>query len=83
MPPARDTSAHRTLSEKPPLLDTQGQYVGPGMTGAPKQKVLTDYDNNPIVPVVKEGAGESSLSAQPADKEKAKRLKTKHAPKPD
>ena len=81
-PPARDTSAHRGLSEKPPLLDTQGQYVAPGMTGAPKQKVLTDYDNNVIQPRVEEKAP-TSLSAQPVDPKDAKRIKMKRPPKRD
>lgn len=44
---ARDTTP-AGLSEQPPLLDTQGAYVAPGMTGAPKQDVLTDYRNRPI-----------------------------------
>ncbi len=44
---ATDTVSAK-LNEEPPLVDTQGAYVAPGMTGAPKQDVLTDYRNRPI-----------------------------------
>ena len=81
-PPARDTSTHRGLSEKPPLLKTQGEYAAPGMSGAPKQKVLTDYDNKVIRPAVEEKAP-TSLSSQPVDPKDAKRIKMKRPPKRD
>ena len=80
--PARDTSAHRGASEKPPLLKTQGEYAAPGMTGAPKQQVMTDYQNKPIRPAVEEKAP-TSLSSQPVDPKDAKRLKMKRPPKRD
>lgn len=44
---ATDTVSAK-LDEEPPLVDTQGAYVAPGMTGAPRQDVLTDYRNRPI-----------------------------------
>ena len=81
-PPARDTSTHRGISEKPPLLKTQGEYAAPGMTGAPKQRVLTDYDNKQIRPAVEEKA-QTSLSSRPVDPKDAKRIKMKRPPKRD
>ena len=80
--PARDTAAQRSTAEKPPVLKTQGEYAAPGMTGAPKQQVLTDYDNQPIRPAVKEKA-QTSLSTQPVDPKDAKPLKMKRPPKRD
>lgn len=78
--PARDTSSRTSLSKKAPLGDSQGEYVAPGMTGAPKQKEVTDYDNKAIQPGAKE-KNQTSLSAQPADQVKAKKIKTRRPPK--
>lgn len=32
----------------PATTDVEGIYVAPGMTGAPRQEVTTDYNNHPI-----------------------------------
>jgi hypothetical protein len=42
--------------------DGQGEYVAPGMSGAPDEKVSTDYNNRPLK---KPATGTSTLSSQP------------------
>ncbi|WP_019948190.1 hypothetical protein [Hymenobacter aerophilus] len=41
----------------------EGIYVAPGMTGAPKQQVMTDYDNNPLKKATPAKRKSSTLSA--------------------
>jgi|GEM_PF-6133328 len=50
-----------------PTSDGQGEYVAPGMTGAPDDKVTTDYENRPLK---KPAANTSTMSSQPAPKKK-------------
>lgn len=71
--PAKSRAAARDTT-------VEGIYVAPNMTGAPKQQVTTDYDNNPISPAQEEKA--TTLSATP-DPVKAKKLKTRRPPKRD
>lgn len=40
----------------------KGIYVAPGMTGAPKQRVMTDYDNNPLPGVTNDQPAATTLS---------------------
>ncbi|WP_426489915.1 hypothetical protein [Hymenobacter sp. 102] len=42
--------------------DGQGEYVAPDMTGAPNDRVTTDYSNRPLK---KSAKGTSTLSSQP------------------
>lgn len=42
--------------------DGQGEYVAPGMSGAPDEKVTTDYNNRPLK---KPATGTSTMSSQP------------------
>lgn len=69
--PAKSRAAARDTA-------VEGIYVAPNMTGAPKQKVTTDYDNQPISPATEEKA--TTLSAHP-DAVKAKKIKTRRPPK--
>lgn len=73
MPPARKapaTSAAKPAPQPKPAASTksssqddgQGEYVAPGMTGAPDDKVTTDYNNRPLR---KPAANTSTMSSQP------------------
>jgi len=42
-----------------PLMETQGEYVAPGMSGAPRTRVDTDYEGRPE----KKTTGSSTLSS--------------------
>ncbi|RSK43746.1 hypothetical protein [Hymenobacter rigui] len=45
-----------------PASGGQGEYVAPDMTGAPDDRVTTDYSNRPLK---KPAKGTSTLSSQP------------------
>ena len=80
LPASAQTSRPAKSSAAAPDTTVEGIYVVPNMSGAPKQKVTTDYDNQPISPAAKEKG--TSLSANP-DPVKAKTLKTRRPPKRD
>ncbi|MBO0360291.1 hypothetical protein J0X19_20190 [Hymenobacter sp. BT186] len=60
------TSATARPQPAPPATksatDGQGEYVAPGMSGAPDEKVTTDYNNQPLK---KPATGTSTMSSQP------------------
>ncbi|WP_143069848.1 hypothetical protein [Hymenobacter actinosclerus] len=65
-------TAQTTQPESQPLkpvppaatADTvEGTYVAPGMTGAPKQQVTTDYSNRPLKKAAPAKTNSSTLSA--------------------
>ncbi|MDU0370644.1 hypothetical protein ACFPAF_09595 [Hymenobacter endophyticus] len=68
--PTRKPAPARTAAPAPrpqptpakPASDGQGEYVAPDMTGAPNDRVTTDYSNRPFR---KPAKGTSTLSSQP------------------
>ncbi|MCA8832475.1 hypothetical protein [Hymenobacter pini] len=63
--PARPRTAAPAPRPQPaptkPTSDGQGEYVAPDMTGAPDDRVTTDYSNRPLK---KPATGTSTLSSQ-------------------
>lgn len=55
------TPAPATDPKMEPLMESQGESVAPGMSGAPPTRVTTDYEGRPE----KKATGGSSLSSQP------------------
>ncbi|WP_126546694.1 hypothetical protein [Hymenobacter amundsenii] len=51
----------------------EGIYVAPGMTGAPKQRVTTDYDNQPLKSVKAARSKASTLSSEPPKRSRKQR----------
>ncbi|SDY21764.1 hypothetical protein [Hymenobacter psychrophilus] len=45
---AQTTEVETHLAPSDTTNRVEGIYVAPGMTGAPKQQVTTDYDNQPL-----------------------------------
>lgn len=45
---AQTTKVDTNLAPSDTTNRVEGIYVAPGMTGAPKQQVMTDYDNQPL-----------------------------------
>ncbi|NVO30618.1 hypothetical protein [Hymenobacter lapidiphilus] len=45
---AQTTKVETHLAPSDTTKRVEGIYVAPGMTGAPKQQVMTDYDNQPL-----------------------------------
>lgn len=63
-PSAADGGKAPTPAKDPkmePLMDSQGESVAPGMSGAPPTRVTTDYEGRPE----KKSTGGSSLSSPP------------------